>query len=390
MQAGNRYDFLFAGGGLAGLSLAWHLEKAFPGQYSMLIADRTPKVSNDRTWCFWEKENGPFQDVVFRQWDHIRVEGPDWCKELNIAPYRYKMIRSKDLYEFIQKDLQHKPNIHFAYGDITRMQDLADGASFFLDEQECHGKWMINSAFRPTLPASYQRVLLQHFKGYFVHTEKQAFDPGVPLFMDFRVEQGKDVRFVYILPFTKQEALIEFTVFSPSVWPEEKYREELNQYIDTVANIGEYHILEEEFGIIPMSDFAYPTRTGKHILHAGTAGGATKASTGYTFVNVQQQNAGIVKNIRQHGHPFVEESAWRKRFRIYDGILLDVLVNHRYAGSDIFRILFHENSASDVLAFLAEETNFAHELKLFSTFPQLPFIKGFLQVMKTKVFPFLS
>jgi lycopene beta-cyclase len=53
------FDFLFAGGGLAALSLALRLvAKPVFADKKIIIVEPVEKTGNDRTWCFWEKENG--------------------------------------------------------------------------------------------------------------------------------------------------------------------------------------------------------------------------------------------------------------------------------------------------------------------------------------------
>jgi lycopene beta-cyclase len=47
------YDFILSGGGLAGLSLAYHLINSPLRDRSILIVDKDAKQQNDRTWCFW-------------------------------------------------------------------------------------------------------------------------------------------------------------------------------------------------------------------------------------------------------------------------------------------------------------------------------------------------
>jgi glycine/D-amino acid oxidase-like deaminating enzyme len=57
------FDYIIAGGGLAGLSLAFYLNESehLRGK-KVLIIDRDAKRRNDRTWCFWEREPGAFED----------------------------------------------------------------------------------------------------------------------------------------------------------------------------------------------------------------------------------------------------------------------------------------------------------------------------------------
>ncbi|HEY1022191.1 MAG TPA: lycopene cyclase family protein, partial [Flavisolibacter sp.] len=93
----NHYDYIIAGAGCAGLSLAMHMlhEEGLQAK-RMLLVDEAPKQHNDRTWCFWEKEAGLFEPVVCKQWDTLWFHSTAFSKALSIAPYRYKMIRGID------------------------------------------------------------------------------------------------------------------------------------------------------------------------------------------------------------------------------------------------------------------------------------------------------
>ncbi|NCC33692.1 MAG: FAD-dependent oxidoreductase, partial [Chloroflexia bacterium] len=47
------YDVIIAGGGAAGLSLAYQLINSPLRDYSILVIDKGNKQRNDRTWAFW-------------------------------------------------------------------------------------------------------------------------------------------------------------------------------------------------------------------------------------------------------------------------------------------------------------------------------------------------
>ncbi|MBE0640998.1 MAG: lycopene cyclase, partial [Bacteroidales bacterium] len=131
----------------------------------------------------------------------------------------------------------------------------------------------------------------------------------------------------------------------------------------------------------------FPLRGGKHILNLGTAGGMTKASTGFTFVNVQRHTRAVAACLKDKGHPFSKLPACRKRYHFYDAILLDVLTRNRYPGSSIFRNMFLKNKPENVFDFLGEESHLGQELRLFTSFPQMPFIRGFLSVALQRLKP---
>jgi thioredoxin reductase len=51
-----QFDFIIAGGGLAGLSLAYYLSQSSLENAKILIIDQSEKKENDKTWCFWEAQ----------------------------------------------------------------------------------------------------------------------------------------------------------------------------------------------------------------------------------------------------------------------------------------------------------------------------------------------
>ena len=74
MLKSGKYDFIFLGAGCASLSLLLRLlKKGILRGKKVLLLDKEPKTKNDRTWCFWEKEPGFFEDIVYKQWDKISI-----------------------------------------------------------------------------------------------------------------------------------------------------------------------------------------------------------------------------------------------------------------------------------------------------------------------------
>ena len=99
-----RYDYIMAGGGLAGLSLAYYMNQSVLRNKRILIIDKDEKKKNDRTWCFWEKEGqGTFDPIVFRAWQQVYFYGNDgFEKTLDLGQYTYKWIRGLDFYTFVK------------------------------------------------------------------------------------------------------------------------------------------------------------------------------------------------------------------------------------------------------------------------------------------------
>jgi lycopene beta-cyclase len=196
--------------------------------------------------------------------------------------------------------------------------------------------------------------------------------------MDFRVQQEEGTTFVYVMPFTETRALIEFTLFSPAVISQDRYDLGLRNYISGFLGIKEYQIEEEEFGVIPMTNFRFP-KTTNNIIHLGTAGGQTKPSSGYTFQFIQKQSARITEALIRTGAPFYEESIAQKRFDLYDSTLLNILYHEKLQGASIFTELFQKNKMAEVLEFLDNETSIAQELRLITVLPKKIFMQAALE-----------
>ncbi|QHT68301.1 lycopene cyclase [Rhodocytophaga rosea] len=376
-----KFDFIIAGAGCAGLSLAYHLSQSPLQHKSILLIDKAPKTQNDRTWCFWENKPNPFEDLVYRQWPVVDFYGTDFHATLPLEPYQYKMIRGIDFYQYVQQHLQPYTTIKFVYGNILAIYDESKGAAVNVDGKIYEADFVFSSLYnwqnQPKKAGNH--YLLQHFKGWEVQTETDFFDPAKATLMDFRIEQEKETRFFYVLPLDKRRALIEFTVFSGNLLPADIYTAQLQAYVKEYLHLPAYRVVHEEFGVIPMTDHQFPRTTGKHIIHIGTAGGQTKASTGYTFLRIQQQTQAIVESLVKTGEPYVSSLA-PGRYNIYDSLLLNIMVKNRHSVKDIFTVLFKKNKPGTILKFLDERTTFAEDLKIMSTTPYLPFLKALSDV----------
>jgi len=62
------FDFIICGGGASGLLLLDALRKdSFFDDYRILLLEKEIKNSNDRTWCFWETPQGPFDELLTKK-----------------------------------------------------------------------------------------------------------------------------------------------------------------------------------------------------------------------------------------------------------------------------------------------------------------------------------
>ena len=371
-------DYIITGAGCAGLSLAMHMAASgsFGGK-KILLLDQEKKQSNDRTWCFWEKEAGLFQSIVFREWQRIWFADETDRQQLSISPYIYKMIRGIDFYNYCRKELSAHPQISFISEKVESIFSDDKSTGVVVNGEALYCEHVFNSILfeKPVLKKN-EYWLFQHFKGWIIETETDAFDPDAATLMDFRTSQQQGTAFCYVLPFSARRALVEYTLFSPSLLEPDAYRQGLELYIRDVLGIAAYRILDEEQGMIPMTNHRFE-RGRRNITNIGTAGGQTKGSSGYTFQFIQKHSRAIVQAMEKTGRPGI--AAPSSRFHFYDSVLLNILQHGRLPGKEVFARLFRNNPAPRVLRFLDNESSLKEELSLIATLPTLPFTRAALQ-----------
>ncbi len=376
----NRFHYIIAGAGCAGLSFLVRLLQS--GQFTdkkILLIDKAPKVANDRTWCYWEKEPGLFDPIVYKSWQQLRFFHPNYSATYNINPYTYKMIRAIDFYQYCFGIISKYPNVTIEYALIKNIQNHHQGAILETEQAVYEAEHIFSSLlFGKPLLKKRQYHLLQHFKGWIIETPHPVFDPAEATLMDFRTSQQHGTAFVYVMPFTQHQALVEYTLFSPQLLQSEEYDIPLRQYIHTFLNTTNYQILHEETGAIPMTNYRFPT-ANRAITWLGTAGGQTKASSGYTFQFIQKQTTQLVTALLQNQQPTLSQSFLAKRFHWYDATLLNILANNKLPGDFIFKELFKHNKITDVLQFLDNETSLLQEMKIITVLPKAVFIRAALQ-----------
>ena len=348
----------------------------------ILVIDQADKNKNDRTWCFWEEEPGLFELIVHHRWNAFHFKAADHSDTVSIWPYQYKMIRGEDFYRYVLSYARAFPNVYFLNERVHKVYTEGDKGIVETHSGIYAAAYVFNSILFGDLSAQVREqkkyLLLQHFKGWVIETETNCFDADTATFMDFSVSQQYGTTFMYVLPVAPNKALIEYTLFTEQVLPKEAYDEALLAYITNQLNINDYTILEEETGIIPMTNFSFPGQEGK-IINIGIAGGQAKASSGFAFQQIQRKTAAIVQSLVQHQHPFVKDTLTDKKFRWYDATLLHVLHHQKMPGDKVFTSIFQKNDVIAILRFLDNRSDLLTDLKIMSTVPMHIFLPAALK-----------
>ena len=376
------YDFVIAGGGLAGLSLACRLAEtpAFD-PCSILIVEQDAKTRNDRTFSFWSDGPGPFDAAISRSWDRLRVAGPHGVQDLDLGAYRYHTIRGLDFYRHAQQRLAQHANVELRRGRVQRIDDGPDAATVIVDGEAITATWVFDSR-PPRLAAQaddrHTRLKL-YFRGWEIETPTAAFDPGIATFMDFRTPQDGEVRFFYVLPFAPDRALVEYTLFTDQRLTREETEQAIVSYMQSTLGIDDFRVVAEEGGCLPITDAPFARALGQRVLAIGVNGGRIKPSTGYAFSRVQADSEAIVQSLLDHGHPFALP-AGPASYHWLDAVMLRVMRDHGESIAPAFAALFSRNPAARILRFLDEQASPLDVLAIMASLPAPLFVGTALDV----------
>ena len=375
------YDYSILGAGLSGLTVALRMSRdPFFASKRIVIIDQDLNKGNDRTWCFWETEADMYETIISHKWSQVLVKGKGVDQTITITPYSYKKIESSDLYAFAKKELSQYSNITFIQGSVKDIIEDKKSVRIVLEDTTFTASHVLNSIYKPQLLEKQKQkvVLQQHFIGWFVSTKEAVFTPEVATYMDFSVAQKGNCRFMYVLPTSETEALLEYTLFSQNLLPKTAYEEAIKEYLHKLG-VTNYTITAREQGSIPMTTYDFTQHNSARILHIGTAGGWTKASTGYTFKHTIKRSKKLIAFLKS-GEVFTHYTL-KNKWTFYDSVLLEVLAAHNHRGAEIFTGMFKKGKADYIFRFLDEESSFWDELKVIWSAPKGIFIKAAMRVV---------
>ncbi len=381
----SHYDYIITGAGLAGLSLLMRMmQHPFFDTAQILVIDAAQKNTNDRTWCFWEKEPDIFEPIVIKKWNHVSFIAPSYTSELNLSPFSYKMIRGIDLYSHVLEKAATKNNISFCTERVLAVHSDVVGATVVLENQTLTASKVFNSILFEPANVLAQKAsdyfLWQHFKGFEIKTATPVFNDAVATLMDFTVDQTQGTTFMYVMPTSPTTALVEYTLFTPNILEEKKYDKAITDYIQKTYGSIDYQVTHQEFGQIPMTNYSFSGGAG-NLINIGVAGGQVKGSSGYAFHFIQEKTKTIVADLVAGVNPLRAHSFAQKKFQLYDSVLLRVLQDKKLDGASIFTAIFSKNPPDRVFRFLNNESSLLDDLHIMSSVPTRIFLPAAIQAL---------
>ena len=270
-------DMIIVGAGLSGLLTAWRCLDVNP-TLRILIIEASDKIAGDHTWSFNRSDVPEYlrdwiKPFIAYQWDSYDVKFPKFMRHLNIA---YCTGNSETLRACVAPHITSgrlQVRLNTQVSDMSAKDVTLDGGEVLSAQCVLDARGF---EARDDVFLGYQK-----FVGHVIKTPKPH---GVarPIIMDATVPQLGGYRFVYCLPYTETELLVEDTYYTDGA--ELKSQEvdaRIKAYIADNLGLRDYEVIRREKGVLPITLAA---KAGAyHSQAVGIRGGFYHAVTGYSF-----------------------------------------------------------------------------------------------------------
>ena len=340
------------GDGIAAMMLASRSDE-LPEHEMSIVSPKGAPMSKDHMLGFWNM-NGLEMAV-----ESSRASWSKWAIITNTG----KSVMHSDKHAY---HIMHKAN----YIQNCRDKASQEGVEFI--EEKSMTTTESSQTFDSRPPRASKNAMLQHFLGQEVEVDKPVFDSSTVILMDFRVDQSEGMHFIYLLPYSPTQALVESTLFSTTVLDREYYVNTINDYLADHYGASVQNIIHEEQGVIPMGTLS---PHDENIPGLGANAGAIRPASGYTFVFIHQQIQRAIESSKQ-GKPLRFKRPHKAIDVWMDAILLTVLRNWPQQGPKLFGRMASSLSGDEFVRFMSGQANWRLRLKVIMAMPKLPFIKG--------------
>ena len=267
---------IIVGAGLSGLLTAWRC-LVVNSDLSVLVIEASDKIAGDHTWSFnltdvAEDLRDWIKPFIAYQWPRYDVKFPKRERTLEIP---YCTGNSDTLRACVQPFID---NGRLQVRLKTKVTSL-DPDKVTLENGDV---WEANCVLDARGFEPNENVFLgyQKFVGRTIRT-KEPHGLKHPIIMDATVEQLGGYRFVYCLPFTEHEILVEDTYYTDGAdLSENEVAARVGDYINA-KGWGDHELVRQEKGVLPITLASSSFITTDSVI--GIRGGFYHAVTGYSF-----------------------------------------------------------------------------------------------------------
>ncbi len=372
------YDIIFCGGGLSAALTAWRLHSDSP-ELKLLILEQGRHLGGHHTWSFFKSDLTESQyqwitPLIQHTWPQYEVRFPELRRSFFST---YCSTDSEALDRHIQKTLPKE-----AIRTQATIARLTPDEVVLDDGETLKAKCLIDC--RGPEPNAAVVVGFQKFTGRVIELKNEHGLAG-PVIMDASVPQD-DYRFVYTLPFSPTQVLVEDTRYANS--------ERLNIEADRTA-IADYvknqgwkasEVVREEDGVLPImlgGDIDAFWKTSPGIPRLGLRAALFHAVTGYSFPDAVRTADLLARNpavlaSSQQAYEFIRDYS-RQNFRQQRFLhLLNRMLFMAAKPEERYVILerFHRLPTPLVERFYANRLQWADKIRILVGRPPVPIIEA--------------
>ncbi len=384
------FDLVIIGGGCSGLSLASSLCKIASKPDLIprtLIIEPRLSYTNDRSWCYWEEEVKANSDLIKKKWQAWEFSSnSDSCLQTSESGWKYHYIPAITFYNNAEKNISLYPNLTLLkesrVADIYPKENYIEiviescSVSDIIKTKKVYAKQIVDTRIPDNVDLN-SAILKQIFFGLEVVMNKPHQFPDVARVMENMRVDDKGFMFDYVLPIDSNSILVEFTRFSEkSLSPESLRKDAMESLLHICGNSG-YHIVREEYGMIPMGLRSNLKHKDPRWIYTGLGAGAARPSTGYAFKRIQHWAdrcaERILKGERAHG--FLPDNPllmWMDR------VFLRAIANNPALAPKFFISLAREVSPESLLRFLTDQPTMRDLLSIIRALPKLSLLRSAL------------
>lgn len=368
-------DAVVVGAGAAGLSLLAHLGAA-GWEGSVAVIDNGAHPLERRSWAWWSQGDLLLDPFATARFTHARFAGAGWERTAELAPYAYRSITGNALRAACVALAGERIRLEWVDGAVRSISHDGVDPVCTVGTSAGHiavsGRHMFDSAGVGHDRSERMRSPHLDFLGWRVRCDRDVFDPHVVTLMDFRTSQEHGIAFIYVLPLTAREALVERTVFVVHRESEPlDHPDHLRRYLDHLCGVRDAQVLAVEEGIIPL---ATPGARNEAVP-VGTPAGAVKMSTGYAFERIQRHSERLAAALVGGGGAARPPSSGRW-WAALDRALLTLMREDPAGGREVLETLLRRSSASDLLRFLDEDLSPWRQARVYLRLPLWRFVKA--------------
>ena len=277
-----KYDIGIIGAGLSGLTLGNSLLSKKIKNF--ILFEKNTHLKNDKTYSFW---SGPglfdikrsFSVKPKKEWSQIEIKVKNKSYKIDLGSYRYACYSSESILDELYKKIT-KEGIKVERGhSINHVKKNHDGWEVKLKTKKILLKNVIDSRPNKIFDDKYPS-LKQVFVGSEIISNQNIFNENVVTLMDF-FESNKNVIFTYILPFSKNKALIETTFFSSEI----NFKQVEKIHNLTLKKFDIKEITRTEQAVLPMSPYI-DRKMVEQYFRIGNFAGASRPASGYAFTRI--------------------------------------------------------------------------------------------------------